>query len=191
MNRLKKFVGFLFILVLLLVSFAVTLYYQKVIDLPVVFLSLEKYPLVGPYMPIFLFYSGFTLLVLSIISLIVVILSPVNQKYLLLKKEHSTIKIEQRALESMLLSEVQKIPFIKKATVHVKIFKKHKRMVSVIKGQITPDEEVATELNELIQSIEQTFEKMFALPKDSVRLKLRLTPHKDELKKANQTKRVA
>lgn len=191
MSRLKKFGWFLLILVLLLVSFTVTLRYQNVIDLPVVFLSLEKYPLVGPYMPIFLFYSGFTLLVLSVISLIVVVLSPVNQKYLLLKKEHSTIKIEQRALESMLLSEVQKIPSIKKATVHVKVFKRHKRIVSVIKGQITPDEEVASELNELIQSIEQTFEKMFALPKDSVRLKLRLTPHKHELKKANQTKRVA
>lgn len=191
MERIKKIIIFLISITLLLVSVSVTIHYQNVIDLPVVFLSLEKYPLVGLYMPIFLFYSGFTLLVLSVISLIVVVLSPVNQKYLLLKKEHSTIKIEQRALESMLLSEVQKIPSIKKATVHVKVFKKHKRMVSVIKGQITPDEEIVTELNELIQSIEQMFEKMFALPKDSVRLKLRLTPHKHELKKANQTKRVA
>lgn len=191
MGRFKKFVWFLISIVLLLQLFTVIIVYQDVANLPIIFLSLEEYPLIGPFMPIFLFYSGCTFFLIAVFGLLIVLFFPVNQKYLLLKKEHSKITIEQKAFESIILTEVQKLTFITKATVNVKVFKRHKRLIGVIKGQISSDDEAAASLDVLINSIECTFEQMFSLPKESVRLKVRLKPYKGEVKKADNRKRVA
>ncbi|MET3564178.1 hypothetical protein ABID30_003275 [Enterococcus rotai] len=190
MGRFKKFVWVILSIVLLSQLISVVIQYQYMADLPIIFLSLEEYPLIGPFMPMFLFYSGCTLFLLVVIGLLIVLFSPVNKKYLLLKKEYSKITIEQKALESLILAEIQKISFITKATVTVKVFKKHKRLISVIKGKISSDDEAVASLEGLIDSIEGTFEQMFSLPKESVQLKVRLKPFKGEVKKADNQKRV-
>ncbi|MBM7690424.1 hypothetical protein BCR24_15015 [Enterococcus ureilyticus] len=190
MGRFKKFVWFLLSIALLLQLFSVVIQYQYIADLPIIFLSLEEYPLIGPFIPMFLFYSGCTLFLLVVMGLLIVLFFPVNQKYLLIQKEHSKITIEQKALESLILAEIKKISFITKATVNVKVFKKHQRLISVIKGQISSDDEAVASLEGLIDSIEGTFEQMFSLPKESVRLKLKLKPFKGEVTKTDNRKRV-
>lgn len=94
------------------------------------FMSLGEYPLVGRWMPTFLFWTSVGFMVLLVVGIFIILFFPKAESELVLEKENGRLVIQRKALENFVLQTVKEEPFIADPNVKVK-FKKNRIKVLV------------------------------------------------------------
>ncbi|KFN91644.1 alkaline shock response membrane anchor protein AmaP [Tetragenococcus muriaticus] len=151
MGKGWKFVASILSLALLVTLFSVFIENQQAVQLPVYFISMDDYPLVGPYAQPILFWLSVGFMVITVLFLIVILFYPKKRNTLIIDHENGTLKVQRRAIENFVLKIVQKEPFIENLTVRAKMTKK--KIKIKIAGHLRKSMSISDKQNALVEEV--------------------------------------
>lgn len=128
------------------------------------FMPMDEYPLVGDYLPDFLFWTSVGFLVLLVLSLLVIIFFPSTSNQLVFSKEQGKLVVDKKALESFVLATINQEPLISQADVKVRI--KRRKIKIMINGNIRDPFYVADKQEQLTQEIQAKISQLIGPQKE-------------------------
>ncbi|MGM0238347.1 alkaline shock response membrane anchor protein AmaP [Enterococcus sp. AZ103] len=166
MRKLTKIIGILALILLFFPLFFNIIENQNVAPVKLNFLPMKEYPLIGEYIPEFLFWVSLGFMILLLIGLLVIIFFPNASKELHFEKSDGALIVQAKALENFVLTTVQQEPYISEPNVKVKI--KKKKIKIKVQGKMrnmfhatTKQEQLAAEIKDKITTLIGPNEKVF------------------------------
>lgn len=130
MNKFEKTLSIIGLLLVMLASFTVIVFYQRSVQLPFFLRPLSSYPIAGDFIAEFLFWLGAALFVICLIILLIVLFYPKSLSAVKFQKSHGTLTINNAAIKGFVESIVNKYEFTKKPKIKVHLTK-HKLKIRI------------------------------------------------------------
>lgn len=111
MGKIRKLLFSIVLLGLLITFFFVLIENQQAIYLPVYFISMDNYPLVGPYIQIILFCLSVFFIGLAILLMLVTIFYPKKSNTLVIKGKNGRLSVRKSVVENFVLETLKKRTF--------------------------------------------------------------------------------
>lgn len=153
----------LFIL-LLPIILATTASYQYISQRNVQLIPFENYPMIGQYVPYYLFYGSLVFVVLLIICIFIIIFFPNKRQTLQFKKGNGVLKIEKKAIDNFVLTSIKKENYVHDPKVKTKI-KRHK-IIIMIKGHLLNYPDIEQQNAAFTSQLQQDLEQLLGITED-------------------------
>lgn len=183
MGKIRKLLFSIVLLGLLITFFFVLIENQQAIYLPVYFISMDNYPLVGPYIQIILFCLSVFFIGLAILLMLVTIFYPKKSNTLVIKGKNGRLSVRKSVVENFVLETLKKEPSIENPRVKVKMSKK-KIKIKIV-GALRKTMRTTEKQNELVEQIRHEVSDLLAT--DAIKTEVYL---KDEQENAGPRNRV-
>ncbi|MEK2456480.1 alkaline shock response membrane anchor protein AmaP [Tetragenococcus halophilus] len=184
MGKIRKLLFSVVLLGLLMTFFFVLIENQQAIYLPVYFISMDDYPVVGPYIQTILFWLSVFFIGLAILLLLITIFYPKKSNTLIIKGKNGSLRVQKSAVENFVLESVKKEPSIENPRVKIKMSKK--KIKIKIAGGLRKTMRTAEKQNELVEQIRHEVSDLLATD-DTIKTEVYL---KDEQENAAPRNRV-
>lgn len=183
MGKIRKLLFSIVLLGLLITFFFVLIENQQAIYLPVYFISMDNYPLVGPYIQIILFCLSVFFIGLAILLLLITIFYPKKSNTLVIKGKNGRLSVQKSVVENFVLENLKKEPSIENPRVKAKMSKK-KIKIKIV-GALRKTMRTTEKQNELVEQIRHEVSDLLAT--DAIKTEVYL---KDEQENAGPRNRV-
>lgn len=183
MGKIRKLLFSIVLLGLLITFFFVLIENQQAIYLPVYFISMDNYPLVGPYIQIILFCLSVFFIGLAILLLLITIFYPKKSNTLVIKGKNGRLSVQKSVVENFVLENLKKEPSIENPRVKAKMSKK--KIKIKIAGALRKTMRTTEKQNELVEQIRHEVSDLLAT--DAIKTEVYL---KDEQENAGPRNRV-
>ncbi|GEQ48776.1 alkaline shock response membrane anchor protein AmaP [Tetragenococcus koreensis] len=177
MGKLRKLLISILLLGLFITLFFVIIENQQAINLPIYFISMDDYPLVGQYIQPVLFWLSLVFIVLAVLLLIMTIFYPKKSNTLTIKHENGTLKVQKKAVENFVLKIVSKEPFIENPRVKVKMYKQKIRIK--IAGNLRKSMSIPDKQNALVDEVKNEVSALMGTT-DNIKTEVRLEDERKE-----------
>lgn len=161
MGKFNKFLSSLFLVILGIFLFSITIEYQTVGDFSFRLLPYEEYPGIGMYMPEIMFWGSIVLIVIIILALLFVIFSPKKVNKIEIKKDSGVLKFDKKAVENFALSIVEEESDILNPSVKAKMTKKKIKLL--ISGDLPDEDNIAAREQIVMDKIAVKFDKLLGV----------------------------
>lgn len=161
MKKISKLIITIGLLLLMLVFFAVIVFYQGVVNLPFHFIRLAHYPGIGSYLPPFLFWLSVVLLAICLIALLVCLFYPNKINVLTFKKDKGTLKIDKKAIKGFVSARLEDADFMAPPKVKVDMTK-HKLKVK-INGELKRTSDLYDKTEVLVSEIKKELKELIGV----------------------------
>lgn len=183
MGKIRKLLFSIVLLGLLITFFFVLIENQQAIYLPVYFISMDDYPLVGSYIQIILFCLSVFFIGLAILLLLITIFYPKKSNTLVIKGKNGRLSVQKSVVENFVLENLKKEPSIENPRVKAKMSKK--KIKIKIAGALRKTMRTTEKQNELVEQIRHEVSDLLAT--DAIKTEVYL---KDEQENAGPRNRV-
>ncbi|KRL05167.1 alkaline shock response membrane anchor protein AmaP [Liquorilactobacillus oeni] len=172
MSTTRKTVYLILLLVALLPLWAVIVLFQDTVSFPFYLDKVESYPLIGHYLPGFLFWVSVALGGLVILGILTVIFWPNLHDQLFLKKDSGVLKINKKALESFITQSALRSNFIHQPRVRIKL--QRRRIRVTIDGSFSPVVVLPEESRQFQIKLAEQLGALLNAPKEGLEITVRL-----------------
>jgi len=183
MGKIRKLLFSIVLLGLLITFFFVLIENQQAIYLPVYFISMDDYPLIGSYIQIILFCLSVFFIGLAILLLLITIFYPKKSNTLVIKGKNGRLSVQKSVVENFVLETLKKEPSIENPRVKAKMSKK--KIKIKIAGALRKTMRTTEKQNELVEQIRHEVSDLLAT--DAIKTEVYL---KDEQENAGPRNRV-
>lgn len=183
MGKIRKLLFSIVLLGLLITFFFVLIENQQAIYLPVYFISMDDYPLIGSYIQIILFCLSVFFIGLAILLLLITIFYPKKSNTLVIKGKNGRLSVQKSVVENFVLENLKKEPSIENPRVKAKMSKK--KIKIKIAGALRKTMRTTEKQNELVEQIRHEVSDLLAT--DAIKTEVYL---KDEQENAGPRNRV-
>lgn len=183
MGKIRKLLFSIVLLGLLITFFFVLIENQQAIYLPVYFISMDDYTLIGSYIQIILFCLSVFFIGLAILLLLITIFYPKKSNTLVIKGKNGRLSVQKSVVENFVLENLKKEPSIENPRVKAKMSKK--KIKIKIAGALRKTMRTTEKQNELVEQIRHEVSDLLAT--DAIKTEVYL---KDEQENAGPRNRV-
>ena len=161
MSQRRKIGVICLMLIMLPVALAHVIMYQSLVSLPFSIPMLTDWPLVGPYIPEYLFWLSSILCVFIIVGILVLVLWPNKRTEWTFQKDSGTLTISDTALSHFVAAVVASEPWIGAPTVQAVSNKKS--LTIKVDGQMTGLAQTPLKAQQVTQRIETELEQLLGV----------------------------
>lgn len=138
--------------------FTIFVHYQFVYSLSVHFIRPEDYPLIGRYLPFYLYWGSVIGMIAVALTIFVTILSPTEVTSIKLNEDKGKLEIKKSAIIGLVQSQINQSSLLKDSKVKVKMYKK-KIKIKIV-GNTSSNIDIIDQTNQSIRKID-TYIKNF------------------------------
>ncbi|NSN12593.1 alkaline shock response membrane anchor protein AmaP [Enterococcus faecalis] len=161
MRRGKKVLFSLSALIFATFLFVVLVHYQFVYPLNVYFIKPEDYPIIGSYLPFYLYWGSLIGMVVIALAIIGIIFKPTEVTSIKLSEGKGKLEIKKSAIASMVQAQLVQSNLLKDSKIKVKMYKR-KIKVRII-GNTNDNTEVVSQTNQFIENIDAYIKEFIGL----------------------------
>ncbi|EHB5085162.1 alkaline shock response membrane anchor protein AmaP [Enterococcus faecalis] len=161
MTRGKKVLFSLIALIFATFLFAVLVHYQFVYPLNVYFIKPEDYPIVGSYLPFYLYWGSLIGMVMIALAIIGIVFKPTEVTSIKLSEGNGKLEIKKSAIVGILKAQLSQSDLLKDSKIKVKMYK---RKIKVhIFGSTNDNTEVVSQTNQFIKIVDAYIKEFIGL----------------------------
>lgn len=161
MNKGKKIFFVLIALILGTFLFAVFVNYQFVHSLNFEFVKPEDYPIVGDYIPNYLYWGSIIGMAIILFIIFWIVLRPDDVTSIKISEDGGRLEIRKSAIVGLIQSQVSQSNLLNDSKVKVKMYKKNIKVR--ITGNVGNNVDVINQVNFLVRNIEVYIQKFIGL----------------------------
>ncbi|MDN6640291.1 MAG: alkaline shock response membrane anchor protein AmaP [Tetragenococcus sp.] len=177
MGKVRKFLYSILLLGLFITLFFVFIENQQAIHLPVYFISMDDYPLLGPYVQPILFWLSVVFIAVAILLLLGTIFAPKKSNTLLIKRKNGKLKVQKKAVENFVMTIVREEPFIENPNVKAKLTRKKVKIK--IAGNLRKAMRIPDKQNALVDEVKNEVSALLGTT-DNIQTEVRLQDYQKE-----------
>ena len=159
---------------LLLLCWPIIVYYKFQEYLPFDLLMPEEVPFIASFMPKFFFFLSIILFLLALITLLIAVFIPKAPKVLTYEKATGQLKVEPKAIASVISQDIHQSGFIYNPKVKIKLSRGKKQLSAYIDGEIGEVERISTQFQQYLKQLERDLEAMFNLDEKKWHITIKL-----------------
>ncbi|NSN12484.1 alkaline shock response membrane anchor protein AmaP [Enterococcus faecalis] len=161
MTRGKKVLFSLISLIFATFLFAVLVHYQFVYPLNVYFIKPEDYPILGSYIPFYLYWGSLIGMVMLVLAIIGIIFIPTEVTSIKLSEGKGKLEIKKSAIAGIVKAQLSQSNLLKDSKIKVKMYKR-KIKVRIV-GSTNDNTEVVRQTNQFIESVDAYIKEFIGL----------------------------
>lgn len=161
MRRGKKVLFSLIALIFATFLFVVFVHYQFVYPLNVYLIKPEDYPIIGSYLPFYLYWGSLIGMVVIALAIIGIIFKPTEVTSIKLSEGKGKLEIKKSAIAGIVQAQLAQSNLLKDSKIKVKMYKR-KIKVRIV-GSINDNTEVVSQTNQFVESIDVYIKEFIGL----------------------------
>lgn len=167
MKKIWKTFGIIASVLLITLLFSVLVNTQYVANLH--FINPEDYPIVGAWIPYYLFWGSILFIILALLAILVVLFFPKSKTQINLRHSDDQLLLTDKAVEGLVKASIQKFDFINDSKIKVKL-RKSKIRIDIF-GEVKTKSNAVQKANQLAESVKADIQNFLGV-KDAVELKV-------------------
>lgn len=141
--------------------FAVFVHYQFIYPLNVYFIKPEDYPILGSYIPFYLYWGSLIGMVMLVLAIIGIVFKPTEVTSIKLSEGKGKLEIKKSAIAGIVKVQLSQSNLLKDSKIKVKMYKR-KIKVRIV-GSTSDNKAVVSQINQFIENIDAYIKEFIGL----------------------------